>query len=928
MAHRPALVIVESPAKARTIAGFLGKDYVVESSIGHIRDLPKTASDIPEALKKMPWARLGVDVDNDFKPLYLISPDKKQQIAKLKTLLAGASEVYLATDEDREGESIAWHLLEVLKPKVPVKRMVFHEITKSAIQKALASTREVDRRLVDAQETRRILDRLYGYEVSPVLWKKVMRGLSAGRVQSVATRIVVERELARMRFRAAQYWGIDATFQEAGIVFSAGVTGIDAQRLATGKDFDEKGKLTRDGVLHLLEPRAREVAAGLKSADIRITSIERKPSRRSPAPPFMTSTLQQEAGRKLRVSAKQAMSTAQSLYERGYITYMRADSESTVESAVASARASIGRLYGADYLPDAPRQYTKKVKNAQEAHEAIRPAGDVFRTPEEVAREVDYHQARLYELIWMRTIASQMKDALGESVQVKMEALAEGKTASGTRVELAASGHTQTFPGFLRAYVEGSDDPTAELESKERALPKLTEGQVLRPSGVDPKFHETAAPARFTEASLVQKLEELGVGRPSTYASILNTIVDRGYAWKKGTALVPSFRAFAVIALLEKHFGALVDYAFTAKMEDDLDAIAGGTEESVPYLRRFYFGSEGTDSPVSSGRAKRVATQAVAGDKGAGLGLKSLVADRLDEIDARAINSLPLGADDQGREVVVRVGRYGPYLQRGEDTTSIPDDMPPDELTVAKATELLAAPRKERELGNDPKTGKPVFLRSGKYGPYVQLGEAEPMPTKKPAKKGSKAAAAAKAEGPKTASLLPRHDPATLELAEALRLLSVPRAVGVDPADGKTITAQFGPFGPYIAKEKADGKKDSRNLTDEDQVFTISLDQALTLFATPKLRQRREPAAPLKELGEDPVSKKPIIARSGKFGIYVTDGTTNASLRREDSLERLTPERAQELLQERRDKEASGVLPPPKKTAAKRPGAKRPAKKA
>jgi DNA topoisomerase-1 len=923
MAQRPALVIVESPAKARTIAGFLGKDYVVESSIGHIRDLPKTASDIPDSLKKMPWARLGVDVDNDFKPLYLISPDKKTQIAKLKTLLAAASEVYLATDEDREGESIAWHLLEVLKPKVPVKRMVFHEITKSAIQKALASPRELDRRLVDAQETRRILDRLYGYEVSPVLWKKVMPRLSAGRVQSVATRIVVERELARMRFRAAQYWGIDATFQESGVVFSAGVTGIDAQRLATGKDFDEKGKLSKEGVLHLQEPRARAVAGELEKADVRIASIERKPTRRSPAPPFMTSTLQQEAGRKLRVSARQAMSTAQSLYERGYITYMRTDSTVLSDSAVASARASIGRLYGADYLPDAPRQYTKKVKNAQEAHEAIRPAGDVFRTPEEVAKEVDYHQARLYELIWMRTIASQMKDALGESVQVKMEA----KTASGARVDLAASGHTVTFPGFLRAYVEGSDDPSAELESKERPLPKLTEGQVLRPTGVDPKFHETQPPARFTEASLVQKLEELGVGRPSTYASILNTIVDRGYAWKKGSALVPSFRAFAVIALLEKHFGALVDYAFTAKMEDDLDAIAGGTEESVPYLRRFYFGADG-DSPVSSGRAKRVAKQAVAGDKGAGLGLRSLVADRLDEIDARAINSLPLGSDDDGREIVIRVGRYGPYLQRGDDTTSIPDDLPPDELTVAKATELLAAPRKERDLGVDPKTGKHVLLRSGKYGPYVQLGDAEPAPAKKPAKKGSKAAAAAKADGPKTASLLPRHDPATLDLNEALRLLSVPRTLGVDPSDGKTITSQFGPFGPYIAKEKADGKKDTRNLTDEEQVFTITLPEALALFATPKTRQRREPAAPLKQLGDDPVSKQPILAKNGKFGIYVTDGTTNASLRREDSLERLTPERAQELLQERRDKEASGALPPPKKKAASKRPAKRAAKKA
>ncbi len=901
MAASRSLVIVESPAKARTIAQFLGKDYVVESSIGHIRDLPKSAADIPPSLKKEAWSRLGVDVEHEFKPLYIVAPDKKAQIQKLKTLLAGASELFLATDEDREGESIAWHLLEVLKPKVPVKRMVFHEITRAAIQKAIENPRELDRRLVDAQEARRILDRLYGYEVSPVLWKKVMPKLSAGRVQSVATRVIVEREKARMRFRRASYWGIDASFQVGGLGFGAALTTVNGQRVVTSKDFDELGALTKPGLALLDEKRARGIASALVGAELSVASVERKPQKRSPAAPFMTSTLQQEAGRKLRMSSARTMRSAQKLYEEGYITYMRTDSTQLSASAIASARAQIERMYGADYVPSAPRQYAKKVKNAQEAHEAIRPAGDVFRLPEEVAREVGVDEARLYELIWMRTIASQMKDSLGESVQVKIT----GK-AGADQVELGASGYTVTFPGFLRAYVEGSDDPSAELESRERPLPKLDERMKLVPTSADPKAHETQPPARFTEAALVQKLEELGVGRPSTYASIISTIVDRGYVWKKGTALVPSFKAFAVIALLEKHFDSLVDYAFTAKMEDDLDAIAGGTQSPVPWLERFYFGAEGKGkkSPKGASKGQDGESAIVA------LGLHSLVADRLDEIDARAINSLPLGQDAEGREIVIRVGRYGPYLQRGEDTTSIPEDMPPDELTIEKATELLAAPSGDRPIGTDPTSGLPVYAKNGRFGAYVQLGE------------GGK-----DNDKPKTSSLLRHQSPATLTLDEALQLLSLPRTVGLDPGSGEPITAQLGRFGPYVSKGS-----ESRSLDREEQVFSVTLEEALALFAQPKQIRRKAAAEPLKKLGNDNVSGKPMVVMQGRFGLYVTDGETNASLRRDDALETLTDERAMELLQARREREpstgprgraAAKKAAAPKKAAAKKSAAKK-----
>ncbi|OQX67318.1 MAG: DNA topoisomerase I [Sorangiineae bacterium NIC37A_2] len=903
-----SLVIVESPAKARTISGFLGKKYVVESSIGHIRDLPRSAADIPAKYKKEPWARLGVDVDHDFRPLYIVDSDKKEHIKKLQALADQADEILLATDEDREGESIAWHLLEVLKPRVPVKRMVFHEITEKAIQAAIDSPRELDRRLVDAQEARRILDRLYGYEVSPVLWKKVMPRLSAGRVQSVATRIVVERERERIAFSSATYWDIEAEFEAPKGTpprFPATLTSVDGQRLATGKDFDDSGKLKKD-IRLLTEKEANELARALEGRDARVTSVERKPNRRSPAAPFMTSTLQQEAGRKLRYSSSRTMRAAQRLYENGFITYMRTDSTTLSDTALAAARSLIGKLYGPEYLPKSPRLYKNKVKNAQEAHEAIRPAGDEFQHPDDVARQVGPDEAKLYELIWKRTVASQMEDARGESVSVLLE-----MDASGTKAEFSVRGNTITFPGFLRAYVEGSDDPSAELENRENPLPPLSEGMIVKPQKLAPTGHETQPPARYTEASLVRRLEELGVGRPSTYASIIATILDRGYVWKRGTALVPTFRAFAVVTLLEKHFGELVDFAFTARMEDELDAIAGGNAEAVPWLRNFYFGLNGKANP----------------ERPLDVGLKALVANNLGEIDARAINSLPIGEDDSGVPIVARVGRYGAYLSRGEDTANIPDDLAPDELTREKALELLSAPSGERLIGTHPESGLPIFAKAGRFGAYLQVGVLE---------KDSK-------EKPQTASLLKSQSPQTITLEEALALLSLPRTVGVDPADGVEITAQIGRYGPYVAKGK-----DSRSLEREEQVFTVTLEEALALFAAPRRRGARKVVEPLRELGLDPVSGGLITMREGRFGIYVTDGETNASLRREDDPKTMTPERAHELLQLRREagpsakkakkkasKKAAGEAAPKatakkaaKKTVAKKAAAKKTVKKA
>ncbi|MGI9119788.1 MAG: type I DNA topoisomerase, partial [Acidimicrobiales bacterium] len=885
------LVIVESPAKARTIAAFLGNDYVVESSIGHIRDLPRSAAEVPAEHKGEPWARLGIDVDHDFKPLYVVPREKKEQVAKLRRLLKDASEVYLATDEDREGEAIAWHLREVLRPKVPVRRMVFHEITRSAIERAIAEPRDLDLRRIDAQETRRILDRLYGYEVSPVLWKKVMTGLSAGRVQSVATRMVVDRERARMRFRPAQWWNLVGTFAPGasgdgeggekaggdGRSFEATLVALDGRRLATGRDFTENGELASGEAVVLDETGARRLAPELSDADFVVRSVERKPYRRRPAAPFMTSTLQQEAGRKLRMSSAQAMRAAQRLYEDGYITYMRTDSTTLSETALAAARAEIVERFGARYLPDAPRRYANKSKSAQEAHEAIRPAGDSFRTPEHVGRQVGSAEARLYELIWQRTVASQMPDAVGETVTVRLGAT----TAAGTDAEFATSGTVVTFPGFQRVYVEGSDSER-DAEDGERRLPALAEGDELDLSALVPSGHETSPPARYTEASLVKRLEELGVGRPSTYASIIGTIQDRGYVWKKGSALVPSFTAFAVVTLLERHFADLVDYAFTARMEDCLDEIAAGTEQSLPWLSRFYFGMRANGGPGGA--------EGEGGRHDGDEGLQRMVSEHLPDIDARQVNSIPLGLDPEGREVVGRVGRYGPYVQRGEDTAGIPDDLAPDELTVERALELLAAPSGDRVLGDDPATGLDVLVKAGRYGPYVQLGETLD---------GAK-------DKPPTSSLFKTMDPATLTLDEALRLLTLPRLVGLDPDDSQEITAQNGRYGPYIKKGS-----ESRSLESEDELFTVSLDDARKLLAEPKRRGGQGRAAPpLRELDADPASGKPMLVKEGRFGPYVTDGETNASLRKGDAVDGITSDRAAELLADRR---ARG--PAPKRTA-------------
>jgi DNA topoisomerase I len=854
------LVIVESPAKARTIAGFLGSDFAVESSIGHVRDLPRNAADIPASHRAEAWARLGVDTENDFKPLYVVPGSKKAQITKLKKMLAQADEVYLATDEDREGESIAWHLIEVLNPRVPVRRMVFHEITRAAIREAIENPRDLDRRLVDAQETRRILDRLFGYEVSPVLWRMIRPKLSAGRVQSPAIRIVVERERERIEFRAAEYWDVDGAFSVAAGDFDATLVAVDGARIATGKDFDRGGDLAREDVVVLDAAAAASVVEDLAEAQFAIRSVESKPYRRSPYAPFRTSTLQQEAGRKLRYGSQRTMQVAQRLYENGYITYMRTDSTALSAGAVAAARAQVVDLYGQAYLPDEPRVYAATVKNAQEAHEAIRPAGDRFRTPDQVRREVSDDEARLYDLIWKRTVASQMADAVGESVQVRLGAVG----ASGRDAEFATSGKVITFPGFLRAYVEGSDDPDADLEDRERRLPAMAEGEDVTVRSLEPVGHETKPPARYTEASLVKKLEELGIGRPSTYASIIQTIQERGYCWKKGTALVPTFTAFATVRLLEKHFGDLVDYGFTARMEEDLDSIAQGDKEMVPYLSGFYFGN---GHP----------------------GLVDTVARALEDADAKEINTLPLPGVEG---IVLRSGRFGPYLQRGDDRVSVPDDLPPDELTPEKVQELVDAPSADRTLGVDPETGMPVLLKTGRFGPYVQLGEVEEDDREAPKKKKSK-----KEAKPPTASLFGSMDPASVTLDDALLLLSLPRHVGDDPDTGTPITALNGRYGPYLKKGE-----DTRSLESEEQIFTIDLAGALELFSQPKRRRGARAAEPLKEVGVDPVTGCVVVVRDGRFGPYVTDGSVNASIPKGEPATTISIERASELLAARRAK--------------------------
>ena len=1013
-----ALVIVESPAKAKTIAGYLGDGFVVESSIGHVRDLPQRASDIPESQRGTPWAKLGIDIENGFEPHYVVNADKKEQIARLRRLLKDADELYLATDEDREGEAIAWHLLEILKPKVPVKRMVFHEITPSAITDALSQTRDVDRNLVDAQETRRILDRLYGYELSPVLWRMIGKGLSAGRVQSVATRIVVERERERMAFMAAGYWDLTAIVDGGdGGSFTTRLVAVDGTRVASGRDFGDDGRPSRDDVMVMDETAAGALTAGLVGRLLTVASVEPKPYRRRPAAPFITSTLQQEAGRKLRLSASLAMHAAQGLYQKGYITYMRTDSTTLSDTAVAAARAVVRERFGADHLPDAPRKYANKVRNAQEAHEAIRPAGDRFRHPDEVAGEVSRSEARVYEMIWQRTVASQMTDAVGETVRITLTADVGpdgGDIASA--VTFSASGTVISHQGFRRVYREDMDEP--EDGDDERVLPALPVGATVDVVEVLPEGHMTQPPARFTEASLVKRMEEFGVGRPSTYASIMETI-QRNYVFKKGSALVPTLSAFAVTTLLELHFPRLVDYDFTAAMELDLDQIANGNAERVPWLEAFYFGSEDD------------------------IGLHAKVTTRLGEIDPRGVSTVPLGVTDDGEPVVARFGKFGPYVQVGDATASIPDDVPPDELTVARALEFLNTPT-DRELGTDPETGQVVVARSGRFGPYVSLGRLPDRPrpgspearlmsvpwNRKEVKvalaylrlaadrldwtgakqlfglpgsgiaKGTRDRLADAVDGgatalvamrgaddlgvtgkalagvraivdladrisvgpgaspaevmesaleasgylvelqsddrseerlanlellseaaagfadvaslldeldrqaeadeaipPRTASLFETMTLERITFEDAMQLLSLPRVVGVDPADGVEITVQNGRFGPYLRKGS-----DSRSLETEEQLLTIGLDGCLAVLAQPKRRGRTAAKPPLRELGVDPTSGRPIILKDGNWGPYVTDGEHNASLKRGDAVEELTDERAAELLAERRMK--------------------------
>ncbi|APE18031.1 type I DNA topoisomerase [Mycolicibacterium pallens] len=909
------LVIVESPTKARKIAGYLGSNYIVESSRGHIRDLPRNAADVPAKYKTEPWARLGVNVEDNFEPLYIISPDKKSTVTELKGLLKDVDELYLATDGDREGEAIAWHLLETLKPRVPVKRMVFHEITEPAIRAAAEHPRDLDTDLVDAQETRRILDRLYGYEVSPVLWKKVAPKLSAGRVQSVATRIIVQRERDRMAFRSASYWDViaelDASVSDPNAApprFTARLVNVDSKRVATGRDFDSLGVVRKpDEVVVLDEAVAGSLATGLQGASLSVASVEEKPYTRKPYPPFMTSTLQQEAGRKLRFSSERTMSIAQRLYENGYITYMRTDSTTLSESAINAARTQARQLYGDEYVHPSPRQYTRKVKNAQEAHEAIRPAGDTFATPGALHRELDNDEFRLYELIWQRTVASQMADARGTTLSLRIN----GTSSDGREVTFAASGRTITFAGFLKAYVETVDELAGgEADDAESRLPQLRQGQRVDATGLTADGHNTNPPARYTEASLIKALEDLGIGRPSTYSSIIKTIQDRGYVHKKGSALVPSWVAFAVTGLLEQHFGRLVDYDFTAAMEDELDEIATGQERRTNWLSNFYFGG---DHGVADSIAR------------AG-GLKKLVGVNLEGIDAREVNSIKLFDDEEGRPIVVRVGKNGPYLERmitGEDGEPKPqranlnDEITPDELTLELAETLFATPQEGRVLGVDPESGHEIVAKDGRYGPYVT--EVLPPPPDDDPGVGAKKGKKPTGPKPRTGSLLRSMDLQTITLEDALKLLSLPRVVGVDPANGEEITAQNGRYGPYLKRGT-----DSRSLATEDQIFEITLEEALKIYAEPKRRGRQGASAPpLRELGNDPASGKPMVIRDGRFGPYVTDGETNASLRKGDDVMSITDERASELLADRR---ARG--PVKKKAAAKKTTRKAPAKKA
>ena len=907
-----SLVIVESPAKARTISRLLGDEYVVESSVGHIRDLPRNASEVPAAYKSESWATLGVNPDDGFKPLYVVTA--RDQVRRLKSLLRTADQLYLATDEDREGEAIAWHLLEVLNPQIPVRRMVFHEITAAAIRDAIDHPRDLDRRLVDAQEARRIFDRLYGYEVSPVLWRKVAPRLSAGRVQSVANRLIVERERERMAFRAAEYWSITATLEaQSGAAadgagtdavapgadaassrpaeqFDASLVSLNERRIATGRDFDQQGELRTSAISVLDAGAAASLADAMTGAQFAVTSRESKPYRRRPPAPFITSTLQQAAGGRLGFSASRTMAAAQRLYENGRITYMRTDSTTLSGQALGAARRIVTGRYGADNLPPKPRIYTRKVKNAQEAHEAIRPAGDSWPAPGGVT-DLGGDAARLYDLVWQRTVASQMIDATGETVTIRLAgtaacdlapALSEGSSANGRHsVELSAGGTVVHSPGFRLVY---APPPAGADEEPERILPDLDAGDAATAVSLEPAEHSTSPPARFTEASLVRRLEELGVGRPSTYASIIETIQARGYVWKKGSSLVPAFTAFATVSLMERHFDRLVDYALTARMEEDLDEIASGERDAQPWLTAFYFGDESAATP----EAER--------------GLRYLVSDdRLADIDPAEINSIPIGADADGEPVVARVGRFGPYLRRGDATRPLPDDLAPDELTLERALALLDTPT-ERVLGTDPASGLDIIVRPGRFGPYVSVGRPDETEDR-----------------PRTASLLSGQSPEAVTLDDALQLLTLPRTVGADPADGAEITVQNGRFGPYLTKAAVgDAKAENRSLESETQLFTLTLDEALALLAQPRRRRGQQAASAGREIGQDPDSGKPMVLKDGRFGPYVTDGEYNASLRQGDDAETLTVERAAELLAMRR---AKG---PAKKRAARR---KQPTKK-
>jgi DNA topoisomerase-1 len=876
VAHK-TLVIVESPAKAKKIAGYLGPDYTVLASVGHIRDLAAKASQLPEADRKKPWSKLAVNVDDEFQPIYVVHDSKKATIAELKKALKDADELLLATDEDREGEAISWHLMEVLRPKVPVQRMVFNEITPEAIRAAVNNPRDLDMQLVDAQETRRIVDRLYGYPVSEVLWKKIGReARSAGRVQSVAVRLVVDRERERIAFRSGNYWDILAEFAPGN--FDAKLSSVDGVRVATGKDFDEKGVLKGGSVVLLDERTANELANHLIGSDFTVRSVVQKPGTRRPSAPFMTSTLQQEASKRLRWGSQRTMRVAQALYENGYITYMRTDSTTLSDQALNAARNQARELYGPEYVSEVPRRYDRKVKNAQEAHEAIRPSGDVFRTPGEVSKELHGDEFALYELIWKRTVASQMVDAKIATTTVKVGAIA----TNGKDAEFSASGTVIVFPGFLAALKDITEE-SLDDDERERELPNMTEGQIVHANSLSPASHNTTPPARFTEASLVARLEELGIGRPSTYASIMSTIVDRGYVWKKGSALVPSFTAFSVIRLLEEHFTSLIDYQFTANMEEVLDLIAAGETDRVKQLAAFWRGGESVNGQFP--------------------GIKALTED-LGAIDAREIAITPI----EGTDAYLRVGRYGAYVERGEERANIPVGTAPDELTAQLAEELLAMPSGDRLLGTDPDTGLEIMSKSGRYGPYVT----EVLPEGSP-----------KSAKPRTASLFSDMNLGEITIDDALRLLSLPRVVGTDPADGVEITSQNGRYGPYLMKGT-----DSRSLTSEDEIFSVDLAKALELFAQPKVRGRGAAKAPLREVGNDPTSGKPIVVKEGRFGPYVTDGETNASLRVADDPMTVSVERASDLLSERRSKEAIEGKPAKKvaKRAVKKTVKKAPAK--